>query len=214
MAAQGSVESDRLSRIEPAFQIVLVCTGNRFRSPIAEAVLRELGNGLPLDLQSYGTRDVGTAAPLIEAFEAARTHGLDLSAHRARPLTGADLSGADLVLGFERTHIATAVVDAGAPPALSFLLPELAELLPSVARPAHFGTVAAAREIVSRAAQLRATSAGRESEHEMRDPLGGPPRGFSESAARIEELCMRLLRGLFGRGEQPVAVAAAPRRSS
>jgi protein-tyrosine phosphatase len=187
------------ARIDPTFEIVLICTGNRFRSPIAEGLLRRLGDGLPLELQSYGTLDVGPAPPLMEAFEVAASYGLDLSGHRARPLAGEDLGGADLVLGFERAHLSASVVDAGADRDRSFLLPELVGLLPSASTPEHFGTVAAAREIVVQADRLRKTRPDRGVDQEMRDPLGGPARGFFESAARIDELCTILMRGLFGR---------------
>jgi protein-tyrosine phosphatase len=200
MATLDSGRDGAARRIDPTFEIVLICTGNRFRSPIAEGLLRDLGGGLPLELRSYGTLDVGPAPPLMEAFEVAARYGLDLSGHRARPLAGEDLGGADLVLGFELAHLSASVVDAGADRERSFLLPELVELFPAVPRPEHFGTVAAAREIVWHAAELRSLQPERTPSQELRDPLGGPPQGFLESAVRIENLCRNLLQGLFGRG--------------
>ena len=83
-------------------KLLLVCTGNICRSPMAEAIARRL-------LASRGRDDVtvasaGTAAqdgaPASEgAYLIALEHGLDLSAHRARQITTDLVADADLVLG-------------------------------------------------------------------------------------------------------------------
>jgi protein-tyrosine phosphatase len=193
------------ARIEPTFQIVLICTGNRFRSPIAEGLLRKLGEGLPLELVSFGTREVGPLPPLTEAFEAAARYGLDLDRHRACSLRGEDLRSSDLILGFEHLHIATAVVDAGAPRERSFTLPGFVDVLPSIPAPSRLGTVAGAREVVAAAARMQAAGTGGSRPAEMPDPLDGPPEGYVESATRLQELCVRLLAGLFGRSDSELS---------
>ena len=68
-------------------------------------------------------------------MEIARELGLDLSEHRARGLAQVDLSRADLVLGFERRHIKSSVVESGAPREVSFTLPELVGLLGRIPGP-------------------------------------------------------------------------------
>ncbi len=88
MDGNGGAPADKATQLSPTFQIVLICTGNRFRSALAEGFLRKLGTGLPLELRSLGTRDAGPAPPLLEAFELATKHGLDLTRHRARSLGG------------------------------------------------------------------------------------------------------------------------------
>lgn len=92
-------------------KILIVCTGNVCRSPLAEALLR---HGLALRgkdcirVASAGT----SAAPGDPASEGsylvALEHGLDLSAHRSRPLTRDLVEGADIVFGMSGHHVARA----------------------------------------------------------------------------------------------------------
>ena len=83
-------------------EILVVCFGNICRSPTAAALLtRELaGRGLEATY-SVASAGVGAveghpAAPL--AAQVAATHGLDLSAHRARRLTAAMAQAADFLI--------------------------------------------------------------------------------------------------------------------
>ena len=181
-----------------SFEIALICTGNRFRSPLAEGFLRNYGRDLPLTLQSFGTMDIGPLPPLPEALEAARTYGLDLDRHRACSLGSTRLTEADLIVGFERIHVARAVIDAGATRQRTFTLPEIASLLALL--PTAHGAPEAdrARERVARAHALRAAGHELAEFAELADPLGGPPRGYSELGARLADLCQSVLRGLFG----------------
>jgi protein-tyrosine phosphatase len=197
--AVSRLESRRRTAVsKPVFQIALICTGNRFRSPLAEGFLRKYGDELPLSVQSFGTKEVGPLPPLREALEAAATYGLELDRHRACSLGGTRLTDADLVIGFERRHVATAVVDAGAPRERTFTLPELAGLLALL--PTVNGTPSAdrARERVARAHKLRPPRRNLANLAELADPLGGPPRGYSELAGQLSEFCQSILRGLFG----------------
>lgn len=87
--------------------ILLVCTGNTCRSPLAEALLRKkLGergvDGVEVSSAGTGAWD---GAPASEgAYLIALEHGLDLSAHRARLLTRELVGTADLVLTMARHH--------------------------------------------------------------------------------------------------------------
>ena len=88
-------------------KILLVCTGNICRSPLAAALLqRALGErGIEgMDVSSAGT-GAWDGAPVSEgAYLVGLERGLDLSAHRARLLTRELVEEADLVLTMARHH--------------------------------------------------------------------------------------------------------------
>lgn len=91
-----------------AFSVLMVCTGNICRSPMAEGLLsQQLPEILkPLvSVSSAGTHGLhgNRAEPL--AVRAAAAHGVDISHHRARILDARMVRSADLVLGMENYHL-------------------------------------------------------------------------------------------------------------
>jgi protein-tyrosine phosphatase len=176
--------------------VVFVCTGNRFRSPLAEHLLRRLAEGLPVRTTSRGTLKLGPVPALPLAVEAGRRFGVDLSAHHATSLEGENLSWADLVLGFERMHVVTAVVDADARREGTFTLPELVGLLEQASYPAETG-MARARAALDAAAELRSLDA-RRALPEVDDPIGRPAAVAAEIAEQVRGLTERLAAQLFG----------------
>jgi protein-tyrosine phosphatase len=183
---------------ESPFEIVILCTGNRFRSPIAEGMIRTLAVGVPVRVSSLGLVDVGPVPPLPEALEEAARIGLDITSHRARPLAGQDLGQTDLLLGFERIHVASAVVDAGALHERAFTLPELVELLEEIEPPPSGDPVARARSVIAFAGDQRRSLPAPSLLPEVRDPWGGPPDLYVETAERVVDLCAELVPTLFG----------------
>jgi len=87
----------------PVTSVLVVCHGNICRSPYGEAALRA---ALPpfmrerIRVLSAGFLGPGRPAPQ-EAIEVAARRGLDLSAHRSRPLTVDLVRGADLIVVME-----------------------------------------------------------------------------------------------------------------
>ena len=194
------------------FAVVLLCTGNRFRSPIAEGLIRSYTAGIPVDVSSLGLAELGPVPPLPEALEEAERFGLDISGHRAKPLRGQDLRRADLVLGFERIHVATAVVEANARRELAFTLPELVGLLDGLEVPADGDPVARARRMVDLADQRRRAEPEVPLLPELGDPWGGPPELYRETAERVVELCLNLVPVLFGVSRAPSGPGRGSRR--
>jgi protein-tyrosine phosphatase len=137
------------------FDVVVICSGNRFRSPIAEAVLRREADGLPVRVRSFGTMDLPSGHALSEALELAPGYGLDLMSHRSHPLAGRDLSDADLVIGFEQIHVAMAVVGAKALRERTFLITELVAGLEETTPPQEDGVADRARASVRQADKAR-----------------------------------------------------------
>jgi low molecular weight protein-tyrosine phosphatase len=178
------------------FDVVVICSGNRFRSPLGEAVLRCQADGLPVRVRSFGTMDLPSGHALSEALELAPSYGLDLMSHRSRPLAGEDLSGADLVIGFEQIHVAMAVVGAKARRERTFLITELVAGLDETAPPQADGVVERARASVRHADQARKSA--RRIPQEIGDPIGGPAAGYRKAADEVYRLTTRVAERLFG----------------
>ncbi|MEQ1439447.1 low molecular weight protein-tyrosine-phosphatase [Fontimonas sp. SYSU GA230001] len=85
-------------------RIIVICTGNICRSPMAEALLRARLGARVQVVASAGTGAlVGYPADPL-AVEVAAEHGLDLAAHRAQQATLPLLASMDLVLTLDQTH--------------------------------------------------------------------------------------------------------------
>jgi protein-tyrosine-phosphatase len=87
--------------------VLLVCTGNTCRSPMAEALLREALASRGADRITVSSAGTGAwdGAPVSEgAYLVGLEHGLDLSTHRARLLTRELVRSADLILTMSAHH--------------------------------------------------------------------------------------------------------------
>lgn len=87
-------------------RLLTVCLGNHCRSPLAAAVLAELG-GPAVEVRSAGTRDKWAGHPAHPAMAtAAATRGYDLTAHRGAHVTPGLLEWADAVLAMDTGNLA------------------------------------------------------------------------------------------------------------
>ncbi len=87
--------------------VLFVCTGNTCRSPTAEALLRRnlaARGETRVVVSSAGTGAWEGAMASEGAYLVALENGIDLSAHRARPLTRELVEQADLILIMSRHH--------------------------------------------------------------------------------------------------------------
>jgi protein-tyrosine phosphatase len=111
---EGVVAEATLRRLA-SVMVLLVCTGNTCRSPMAELLMRQrLARHLVCGLEQLEDRGVvvrsaGVAAapgcpPTAEAVAVMREHGLDLTKHEAQPLTEQLVRHADLILTMTGGH--------------------------------------------------------------------------------------------------------------
>ncbi|HEX3602356.1 MAG TPA: L-threonylcarbamoyladenylate synthase [Lacipirellulaceae bacterium] len=116
---EGVVGEATLRRLS-GVMVMLVCTGNTCRSPMAEILMREsLAKTLKCTREELEGRGVvimsaGIAAapgcpPASEAVQVMREQGLDLSRHEAQPLTEQLVRHADLILAMTQSHLQSIV---------------------------------------------------------------------------------------------------------
>lgn len=93
--------------VERVRRVLLVCTGNTCRSPMAEAVVRAGAEARGLDgleVRSAGTMASAGSPASRGAIQAAREAGLDLSGHESSPITAELMEWADLVVCMAPSH--------------------------------------------------------------------------------------------------------------
>jgi protein-tyrosine phosphatase len=89
--------------------VLVVCTGNTCRSPMAAALLRRAldeQDRADIEVESAGT-GAWEGTPVSEgSYLVGLEQGIDLSAHRARVLTRELVDQAHLILAMSRAHLA------------------------------------------------------------------------------------------------------------
>jgi protein-tyrosine-phosphatase len=164
--------------------------------------MARLTEPLGISVRSAGVLEIPGEGSPPETVRAAGRLGIDLADHVSVPLSGIDLADVDLVLGFERSHVAAAVVDGGAAPDRTFNLIELASLL----RDGVAGALTAmnpfdqARQRIATAHRIRLETARFVPGEEVLDPIGRPPQVHVDMATQVEELCALVAEELFGPG--------------
>lgn len=84
--------------------VLVICTGNICRSPMAEALLRRELAGQGIEVSSAGTGALVGWPADAHSVAVAAAHGLDLSAHRARQASATLLAASDLILTLDGGH--------------------------------------------------------------------------------------------------------------
>lgn len=172
--------------------VLVLCSANQCRSPMAEALLiRHLGLlRIPVAVRSAGLLQEGeTSSP--GAISALARYGLEISGHRSHRVTVADLAWADLVLGMAREHVRHAVVTAPDTWPRAFTLKEL------VRRGEEIGPAKPAEQLADWLARIHegrehAALLGDSLVDDVADPMGGPPQAYADTAALLDELMGRL----------------------
>lgn len=179
------------------FRTVFVCTGNQVRSPMAAAFFKARTSHLEVEVSSAGVANIPPVPSPWEARHAAMELGIEISEHRAKHLSAVDLKGADLVVGFELNHCATAVVEGDAQPEKTFGLLELVRILEAIPAPVTGSVLEGARQIIAQAHAHRSESDSFVPHEYIFDPIGGPLELYRETARSLRDLCDQLVTKLF-----------------
>jgi protein-tyrosine phosphatase len=92
--------------------VLLVCTANICRSPMAEGALRQMvarrGAASSLRIASAGTHEYHVGKPAFPtAAIVAKARGYDIGRHVARRITPGDIEAFDLILAMDRANVAS-----------------------------------------------------------------------------------------------------------
>jgi len=178
--------------------ILLVCTANQCRSPMAEGLLRRLlaRAGVGAQVGSAGLLPGGAPAT-ADAVATMAARGVDISEHVSRTLDHEMIGTTELVLGMTRQHVREACVLYDAPRERTFTLKEFVRR----------GEQAGGREAGEpMAAWLGRVGAGRrprdlvadDPADDIADPVGRPRAEYEDTADELDDLLERFVGLLTG----------------
>ncbi len=93
-------------------KILIVCTGNICRSPIAEALFKAADGSKQISFRSAGTQALVGASADAKAQAVLARIGLSLAEHRARQISAELLAASDLILVADAVHRETILLQA------------------------------------------------------------------------------------------------------
>jgi protein-tyrosine phosphatase len=177
----------------PAARVLLVCTANQCRSPLAGALLAAAlaTRGVTAEIETAGLASAGYPATEPTVTVAARL-ALDLSGHRSRLLTPTAIESADLVLGMERFHVREVVVTVPAAWPRVFTLKEFVRRAGAVGRRRADERVSTWIELVHDQ-RHRLELLGESSVDDLSDPTGGTLAEHEDTVRELGDLITGLV---------------------
>ena len=190
-------------------RVLVVCTGNVCRSPIAEGLLRaafaeRMGPDAP-EVASAGTMGWTGSRADPSSIRAAAERGVDISGHRAREVSEDDVARADLVVAMAPEHAQAFAGEAGS---RTFTLKELVRLLEALPETEDASPGRLSERIAQADRLRRGGFEGDPRDEGIADPLGMPLDAFRAVAAELDAWCSRLADGLVGRTDARTATGS------
>lgn len=190
---------------DPIAEILVVCTANICRSPLAMVMLERrarerLGDDAPVWVHSSGVHAMDGHPAAEESRRQADLRGLDLRHHRGSVTTADEVASADLVLVMSERQrsLLAGMYPAGA--RWTFTLPEFARLCGALKPIEDPGMTPRERiRFVARLANgSRAYVSRPDDPEDVADPYGGPRQGYAAMATVVERLVDAIAPQLFG----------------
>lgn len=212
-APAPAVDTASRSDDDAPITVLMLCTGNICRSPMAEVLLRARLQGVSARVHSAGTRALVDHGMDRTMQEIAVRHGAaadEVAAHRARWLREPLADDADLVLAMSREHRTAAVELVPRHLRRAFTVREFARLASSLDHDEITRTADAAGEAPrARLAAVVALVAGQRgraplavtAEDDVIDPYRRAPEVYERSAAQLVpaiDAVARILRSALG----------------
>jgi protein-tyrosine phosphatase len=199
--------------------IVIVCTANLCRSPMAEHLLRDRLKARRVDwtISSVGTHARPGTSLDPNARAVLRRRGAPAARNWAsRLMTAKVLQSADLVLTVTHAHLSWVMSIAPATSRRAFVLGQFATLLDNAD-----GAASTPQDLIELATAARALIQPYDpAADDLADPIGGDERVFEQCADRIEVMLASVTRLItpgtddLASSDAPVSLRRQPRRNS
>lgn len=168
-------------------RILVVCTANRCRSPMAAAMLSDAlaRSGVEAVVTSAGSLEAGIPA-VDNAIAVMGDRGLDITSHVSTQLSLELLSSIDLILTMERAHVRDVAVRSRDALPKTFTIKEFVRRAQDTRRfPGE-----PVSEWITRLSSSRSNSEllGTSYEDDIADPIGKPRKEFEKTVAELEPL--------------------------
>jgi protein-tyrosine phosphatase len=186
------------------FTVLVVCTGNISRSPMAELLIRNaVGGDRDLVVSSAGVHALVGQPMDAGAATVMRELGLNPAGHRARQFEPAMAASADLILTAERYHLETVLKQAPTALRRTFTIREFARIAEHL-RPAT------RRQVVAQASVVRGLAPRPKDPlaDDIADPHGQPVEVSRATAAELTRALGLIVRALGP--ERPDSVRPGP----
>lgn len=165
--------------------ILVVCTANMCRSPMAAALLQAAVEAEGIAVSSAGFMQEGRQVPQ-EVLKVMGKRGLDLNHHLSSHVQGALVPAPDLIITMSRQHIRSLAGVAQELIPRTFTLKEFVRRAGAAPHRGPGETLGAYAERLSRGRQLRSLATG--GEEDVEDPIGKRLPAYERCARELQDL--------------------------